>query len=217
MFVARTPHLRDRCRPYFGCVGYHQRGRAICTNNLTAPLGDVDQAVLKALEHDLLRVEVFETSLAKALETLRQGPADQRARRQALREQLARLEAESGRLTTAIATGGDLPALVAALQERERLGASLRAELAVLERTTRRREIDEGRVLRTLRASLAEWRATLRQNVSEARKVLGALLAGRLVFTPQDDDAGRFYAFEGPGTVSKIITGLALPNVLMTS
>jgi hypothetical protein len=188
----------------------------ICTNNLTVPLPQADQAVLDALERDLLRVEVLETSLAKAWEALRAAPARQRARSQALREQLARVEAESERLALAIATGGNLPALVAALQDRERVRASLRAELTTLERTAGRREVDAGRLLDALRAGLAEWRATLRQDVPQARHVLGALLAGRLIFAPQEDAAGRFYAFEGPGTIRKIIAGLAPPSGVMT-
>lgn len=35
-------------------------------------------------------------------------------------------------------------------------------------------------------------------------------------FTPQEDDQGRFYAFEGPGTISKIIAGLAPRTGIVT-
>jgi hypothetical protein len=64
--------------------------------------------------------------------------------------------------------------------------------------------------------SVQTWRATLQQDVQHARKALGALLAGGLVFTPQKHDGERVYAFEGPGTVSKIIAGLALPTGIVT-
>jgi hypothetical protein len=45
-----------------------------------------------------------------------------------------------------------------------------------------------------------------------ARQALTALLAGRLIFTARERDGARYYEFEGPGTVSKIIEGLAAPK-----
>jgi hypothetical protein len=57
---------------------------------------DADEAVLRAVEHDLLRVEVVETSLAKAMAALQPRTDDERGRR--LRRELAKLDAEVGRL-----------------------------------------------------------------------------------------------------------------------
>ena len=69
MFIhTRGPWRRGA--PTYGCMAYHTRGRVVCPNNLEAPLEATDHAVLKAVEHDLLRVEVLETALAKTLDMM---------------------------------------------------------------------------------------------------------------------------------------------------
>jgi hypothetical protein len=104
-------------------VLHHQRGGAICGDSLAVPLESVDQAVLAAVERDVLNVAVLETSLYKAIATLEapahEGPSG------ALHDELARVETETARLAQAIAAGGTLPALVAAIQERDRRRAYL--------------------------------------------------------------------------------------------
>ena len=198
----------------YGCVLHHQRGRTVCGNGLTVPLEAAGQAVLASVEHDVLNVAVLETSIYKAIAALeapaREDPSG------ALLEELARLEAETARLAQAIAAGGQLPALVAAMQERERRRAHLRAELGALERRAGRATVDVGLVLGLIRDALTDWRGLLRQEPAAARQALTGLLAGRLVFTPRECTDGRFYEFEGPGTISKVIAGLALPRGLVT-
>jgi hypothetical protein len=56
--------------------------------------------------------------------------------------------------------------------------------------------------------ALADWQSLLQQETGPARTALQSLLAGRLVFTPEELDGRRFYRFEGPGTVVPIITGI---------
>jgi len=103
-----------------------------------------------------------------------------------LRAELAQLEAEVTRLAAAITIGGDLPALVAALQERERRRTYLRAELAALDRRPNvlRDGGDVQDALDVMREALTDWRAMLRRELPESRRVLRALLAGRLMFAP---------------------------------
>src|SRR5262245_4100087 len=54
------------------------------------------------------------------------------------REEFARLQVEVGRLASAIASGGELSALLVALQERERRLVQIRGELANLDRADAR-------------------------------------------------------------------------------
>jgi hypothetical protein len=132
------------------------------------------------------------------------------------REELARIETETTRRAQAIAAGGTLPGLVAAMQERERPEPrgeglvpgprrQLPGELDARESAARREDRRD-----------ADWRSLLRQETGPARQALASLLAGRLVFTPRECPDGRFYEFEGPGTVSKVIAGFALPRGLVT-
>lgn len=213
MFAHRHGH-KNRLFFAYMCTSYHVRGRAVCKNGLEANMMIADQAVLDAVEHDVLRVEVLETGLWKAMEMLRPR-ADATGQERELREELVRLEAEVGRLAVAIAAGGDLPAILALLQERERRRAHVLAQLDGLgrERAAAGRHGDLGRLLDELRGHLTDWQGMLRQEPPEARRALRALLAGRLVFTPQERDGERFYAFEGPGTISPVIAGV-LPKAL---
>jgi hypothetical protein len=206
---------RHRRGGFYGCVVYHQRGRAVCKNNLEVPMESANRAVLAAVEHDVLRVEVLETSLAKALDTLRPRADVLDERAHGLREELARLDAETGRLAAAIAAGGELAALMTALREREHRRNHLRAEVAAL-KAVRRGTVDIADVLGQLRDQLTDWQGMLRQEGAAGRQALRALLAGRLIFTPRERDGARFYEFEGPGSVSKIISGLALPTGIVT-
>jgi hypothetical protein len=82
----------------------------------------------------VLRVEVLETSLYKALASLQAAATTGDDGTAALRAELAQLESEVARLAQAIAAGGEIPALVAAMHERERRRSHLRAELATVER-----------------------------------------------------------------------------------
>jgi hypothetical protein len=168
--------------------------------------------VLRSVEHDVLTVAVLETSLYKALSALQSEPATGAdARASGLRAELAQLDAEVGRLAAAIAGGGELPALLGALQERERRRAHLRGELARRERelmTAARGRLDAEGFLGELRERLTDWQGMLRQETGRARHALRALLAGRLIFTPQERDGEPFYRFAGHGTVSAVIAGM---------
>jgi hypothetical protein len=59
-----------------------------------------------------------------------------------------------------------------------------------------------------MRTALTDWQGMLRQETGPARRALRALLAGRLIFTPQERDGERFYTFEGPGTIAPVIAGV---------
>jgi hypothetical protein len=43
--------------------------------------------------------------------------------------------------------------------------------------------------------------------------VLQKLIEGRLTFEPREDATGRYYAFRGVGTVTKLLAGLVPQNV----
>ena len=123
----------------------------------------------------------------------------------------ARIEAEVTRLAQAIAAGGEIPALVAAMQERGRRCSHVRAELASVARqaSMRRDTGDVERALAVMREALTDWQGTLKQETGPARRAMQALLKGRLVFSPQECDGERFYTFEGEGTISPVIAGTA--------
>ena len=109
----------------YGCSGYHDRGRTICGNGADIPLEDADGIVLEAMLDDVLTPGVLSEAVDEAL-TLLQSDTPQRAGE--IERRIGRLEREKANLVRAIAAGGELDDLVAALQERDARLTRLAAE-----------------------------------------------------------------------------------------
>ena len=185
-------------------------GRAACPNNLTLPAGDVERAVLDALADALLHPTVLDEAIRRAaaqLATARRGDPDVAG---ALRARLTELDAERGRLTLAIASGGELPALLAALRSREEERRGVVAAPDEISRQVTGRACDEGRLRRDLRSKLGAWRRLLRRHAVQAHALVRTLIVGRLEFTP--DLERKSYAFRGQGTVRPLLAGVVPQN-----
>ena len=69
----------------------------------------------------------------------------------------------------------------------------------------------------TLRASIEErvrdWRSLLRKHVEQGQQLLRRLIVGRLKVTPQTDAEGRYFAFKGEATWSRLLTGIWPQNM----
>jgi hypothetical protein len=104
----------------------------VCSNTLTVPQERADLAVPRAIERDVLDPDVVETGLALALQELTQAGRGTAARRDELRAELIRIEAELGRYAEAIADTGPLETIVQAIKIREHRRDSIRAEMKAL-------------------------------------------------------------------------------------
>jgi len=132
---------------------------------------------------------------------------EQRARLQAT---LSALEGELARLAAAIAAGGELPALLALMKERESARCQMRQQLEDLAARREICEFDVHRTERELRNRLKDWRELLRRNPSQSRQVLTQLLEGRVVFSPRP---ARSYEFTGKAHFGKFLKGIVSPQV----
>jgi hypothetical protein len=104
------------------------------------------------------------------------------------------------RLVAAIEAGTDAPAVAERLRTLERQKATLVQQLADATPLPRLEP-------RVVASHLAEWRRLLRADVMNARAVLDRVLAGRIVFTPTDDDE---YVFECMTRYDRLFAGAAL-------
>ena len=210
--------LMARSRDYgstrkFGylCGYHHQRGRTVCVNGLEAPMDATDHAVLASIERDLLRREVVERAIEFAIDELRPEMGD--TRRAEILAEIRRFDAELSRLTAAIASGGDLPAIIAALKERQTRREHCERALIELDATAR-----IGRSLphleREIRHRLADWKAMLRREVPEAREILRNLVVGRIAFKPRPE--ARVYEFSGRGSFGRLLAGTTSPVSVVT-
>ena len=95
-------------------------------------------------------------------------------------------------------------------------GDYIRAELHGLGTATRMADTGADALRHRLEERLAGWRGLLGRQVGEARQTLCHLLVGRLTFTPREDGGGRFYAFEGRGSVSALLSGIVTAEGMVT-
>jgi hypothetical protein len=145
--------------------------------------------------------------LDRALE-LERSP-EEPDRRTALGDELARLEREIARYTDAVAQGGSLPSILAALHEREGRRQELQAQLEHQDGLGRAvRAIDSKGVRRELRELLTDWQGVLEGEPAQARQILRKLLEGRVVLTPRINGRERTYEWTATATYGRILTGV---------
>jgi recombinase/recombinase-like zinc beta ribbon protein len=145
------------------CSARRRKGPQVCPYKLQFPIEEVDEMILSVIEGDVLAPRFIEQVLDTAFAAPLEDPATLQAER-------ARLVREMANLTTAIAAGGDIPALTSALKERDKQLRVLDARLVPHEPAERE----------TLRAALeqrvSEWKTILRSNPRQARMVLQQLI-----------------------------------------
>jgi hypothetical protein len=193
---------------FYGCSAFHRRGRSVCDNKLTVPMATADEAILTALESNLLHPRVLETAVHRVTERLcreRRGNP-----REATARELAAVDRELSNLTAAVAAGGDVPALVVAIRTRE---AQRRALLDRLVQTSEPVELDSRAVMADLRARLDDWRELLREETPHARGLLKQLIVGRVLMEP--DRERVCYRFRGTGTLLPLVEGI-MPAMVST-
>ena len=213
VIVRSRSHGRKRAQ-FYACSSYHQRGRAVCTNNLEVPVADVDRVVIRAFEQQVLRPDLAERALTLALSQL--APTFQSAEQDmaTLTSGIGRLDAEIARLTGAIADGGDVPSLVAGVKERETQRGDLRRRLTAARRTATDGHQEE--LPELLRAKLSDWTGVLHRQIPQARQALKKMLQGSLLFAPKDDGQQRYYEITGTGTLERILASVTNP-IMMAS
>lgn len=84
-------------------------------------MDEANQLVLDAIQSELLDPQVVEVAVRHALKVIAEQTANEGARLTDATAAVARLDGEIRRLTAAIASGGDIDALVVALRERQKL------------------------------------------------------------------------------------------------
>jgi hypothetical protein len=186
---------------HYKCYTARRKGPAFCTNKLPAKMAEADAAVLAEVEKTLLHPEVVERAIRHAERAIARGQSA--GEREALQADLAETKRAMRRLSSAIAKGGELEALVTALQTQERQRAEQEARLAEL--ADPQPAMDPAAVRQQLKGYLRDWQGLLRGQLGQAQQVLRRLVKGRLVFTPQE---GGFYKFSGTGTVEPLLVGV---------
>lgn len=195
---------------FYGCMTYHLRGRSACSNHHLAPMEAANEAVLGVFEREVLHPDVTDTVVRKALDKFRAAQRDKKQDRQRYHRLIAAVDAESGRLVTAIAAGGDIPSLVQAAQQCHDRKTVLLEELAECERN---QDIDHDydELERELRAHFRQsWQTIMTRQITPARQILGKLFNGnRIPLVPVEGISGIRFEFKGIASIGRLVTGRA--------
>lgn len=204
IFVRSRPHGNQR--KFFYCCHVHRfRGPEACPEHLTLPIEDVDAAVLQSIEQDVLNASVVTRALEIAVRQIQDLQEDPEQRRESLTKELRGLETELARFTQAIASGGSLPTIVSAIQEREARRQKVQTELALLDGTPINR-FDAKQVEAELRRYLDDFIGLAIRHPAQSRQILRKLLNNRIRLSRGAD--GRC-CFEGEAAIGRVINGLA--------
>jgi site-specific DNA recombinase len=196
---------------FYVCAASYERGLSVCANRVAVRVDTADRAVLDMIERDVLNADV-----------LRQAAEDVRLRLNAKRQTAAGSDAEIARLQTelqrliriVVHTDEPSPSLAGEIKDREKQIERLKQQA----RNARTRaEGDPGKIRRTMSAKADEWRRALNEDREAARRVIGAIIDGRLTFTPRCSEDGEGYLVTGTASIDDLLpvntlAGLASPT-----
>jgi DNA invertase Pin-like site-specific DNA recombinase len=111
---SRGPYIRK----LYGCVYYHKRGSAICSNSRQIPMDALDSAVLHALQ-EALDGRLLEEAVRRALVKIRGEETKFPNQRIALERELSLIETRLRHLVEAVAQGQGTDSLFATLHAEE--------------------------------------------------------------------------------------------------
>ena len=164
----------------------------------------IEDAVLRVLGGDVLRPEVISAVLDGIFAAL--APEAIAPNLERARAELATVEREIARLVEALAYGGEMESVVAALKARQGHQQELRETITAA--STIRPRLDRNAVERQVRKRLTQWRALLAADTQEGRQLFREVLAGPIGFTPEKGIT-LVYRFEGEVQVGHLFAGIA--------
>ena len=207
--------LRRRNRPggklhlYYACWTNRGRGATVCTNRRMVPMERLHDMVITVFQQDILtpaRLEQVIQDLARGHE---HGSARAAAVRRALEADLRRVEGRIANLTEAVAAGGEVKSLIAAIKAAEREQQDIRARLEHadgLQKATAAWDVSAYR--EKVMALLEDWQGALEAAPQIARQILRKLLISDIIVTPCQNAAGRWFKFRAEGTFRRIVYGV---------
>ena len=208
LFVRSRSHGKRRAF-FYACTTHFQRGPESCPNPMLVPIAEADHAILNAIQTDVFQPNILTRALLKGVTQLAASKDETADRREMLREELAKIESELARLTAAVATGGTLSTLLAALKEREERRTRLHAELALLDGPPLS-DLDPIRLEQQLRGFLDNWPALALRDNNHAitRQVLRKILPERIHIWREGEGPHKRYPFLGRAAVGRLFSGL---------
>lgn len=175
----------------------------MCSNSVMAPQDALERAVLDSLA-DLLQPRTLTLALQKAMAQLQPDQAAIRAQRAKIEAEIKQAKAAIQRLNEAIVHGGGLESLIERLQREEAKKKELAEQLNQLNRAGSN-EWDFASLRRNAESLLADTRALLGRQPTQARAVLKRLFDAPLSFGSVEENGRLSFVVEGTGNFSTLL------------
>ncbi len=190
---------------FYSCSSHYRKGKAICPNKYEIPMPAADAAVIETLLAEILTPERLQQVAERAVEMARAEREATPKHRAELDRQLREADKALERLTDAVASGGgDVPALVEAMKDKDAQRSAIASRLSVLDTPP---VAFDAQLEAKLTKAVEEWRTILGGQVPLARQIVSKLLTEKIIFAPEDRDGRRGFRFQATGTVEKLLAG----------
>lgn len=194
---------------YYGCSGHKNRGAPFCPNDHLMRMEKMDEAVLKAIEEQVLKPEWLAWAVDQALALNRERRCANPNRLSEIEAEQRKLRREVKNLNAALAGGRAPQSTLEEIRTREAHIEALDREQSALQ-SPEPSEVDDARLKRALCECAARFRDTMRADVPGARRALRELLDGPLTFNPVMVEGKKAYAFEGRTRIGALLDPLYL-------
>ena len=189
---------------YYGCSYHHNRGPTVCANDHNERMETMDDAVLEAIEKQILTPDALAYTLEKALELAQAHRAQEPGLVRRLEGELKKVSRELDGLIALVVKGKAPARVVAEIETRESRIKELEAEIAQV--TGPADELDVPRLKKALRDRLSRFKDLIYSDIPLARQGLRKLLGGEpMRISPVTRNGRRTLAFEGVVPVGMLL------------
>ncbi len=141
------------------------------------------------------------------IEKIRGNEGNVENRRDTLTAELRKVEAELARMIAAIAAGADLPTLVEAIKERETQRTRIQEQITALGQQAQLATLDVTKVQAELRGFSRTGESSSPSAWFSRGRFCGSLLVDKLVFTPKEDETGKYLRVHWAGNAGAAPSG----------
>lgn len=196
----------------YACSTRHNKGDSACSNDHRVRLDDLDNAVLKAINDQILSAEAIEYVIDKAAQMIAEAEQQFPDKTGVLSKEIVRMENELERMIGLVIDGANSSILAARINSAEEKLKALKDEYRRLETLKQRNRFDAAAIRKYLSEQMTKFGELMRRNVASARKALKALLTEKIVITPHVRDGRKYLAFQGSTTAGLLTAGLDEEN-----
>lgn len=203
----------------YACSWHRNRGDAVCTVKTRRPVEAVDAAVVGWIRAHVLTPDVVDVTVDRVRQLWAAQQDGGGADRPALESEAASLAREIDRLTRALALSDEAPdALVLAVRDREAKLRAVRAKLAAIAVPMGGLAEELERAATEARRRVDDLAGVLGRGPKEGRRVIEALLKGRMRFVPVLGPEGKpRYRIEAELVVGNLFTTESVPSGSLTA